>query len=102
MAETTASPDQVWTQTIGEGPLVAVALHAGHDLRPEVREIMNLTEEERLREEDPFTGEWTEIAPNQCQAPCPGGSSLTRSGEVQVTPPSVLRAKRTSIGSSVS
>jgi len=65
MAETTRTTDQAWTQTIGEGPLVAVALHAGHDLRPEVQAIMNLTDEERLREEDPFTGQWTTVAPNQ-------------------------------------
>jgi len=36
-------------------PLVTTAIHAGHDLRPEVAEAMALDEATRLREEDPFT-----------------------------------------------
>jgi N-formylglutamate deformylase len=36
-------------------PLVATAIHAGHDLRPEVARLMALDEPDRLREEDPFT-----------------------------------------------
>jgi N-formylglutamate amidohydrolase len=43
-------------------PIVAAAIHDGHNLRPEVAEIMALTEAERLREEDPFTGKLTMIA----------------------------------------
>lgn len=39
------------------GPLVATAIHEGHELRPNLQEIFNLGEEERRREEDPFTGE---------------------------------------------
>jgi N-formylglutamate deformylase len=39
----------------GNGPVVAVALHAGHALREGLREHLALTEEERLREEDPHT-----------------------------------------------
>jgi glutathione synthase len=54
-----------WTQVLGEGPFVAVASHNGHQLRSEVRELIKLTDEERLREEDPFTGEWTGIAPTR-------------------------------------
>lgn len=52
----------LWTVTKGDGPIVAVAIHAGHALRPEVAERMRLTDAERLREEDPFTDEWTKIA----------------------------------------
>ena len=37
------------------GPVVATAIHAGHDLRPEIREMLVLDEGTRLREEDPFT-----------------------------------------------
>ncbi len=48
-----------------KGPLVAIALHDGHQLRKEVAEIMLLNEDDRLREEDPFTGEWTTIGNNQ-------------------------------------
>jgi N-formylglutamate deformylase len=48
----------------GKGPLAAVAVHDGHDLRPEVAEWMQLDEATRRREEDPFTGNWTTMAPN--------------------------------------
>ena len=61
----TLPESQIWTRTLGEGPLVAVALHHGHDLRPEVRDFVQLSDEQRLREEDPFTGDWTTIAPTR-------------------------------------
>lgn len=54
--------DRIWRISHGEGPLVAAAVHAGHDLRPEVARATALTSGERLREEDPFTDEWTTIA----------------------------------------
>lgn len=57
--------DRIWTLERGEGPLVAVALHDGHDVRPEVAEALALDEAERLREEDPYTGRWTTIAPTR-------------------------------------
>lgn len=37
------------------GPVVATAIHAGHELRTEVADAMKLDEEVRFREEDPFT-----------------------------------------------
>ena len=52
-------------RVIGEGPLVAVAIHHGHDLRPEVRELVALSDEELLREEDPYTGGFADIAPTR-------------------------------------
>ena len=36
---------------------MATAIHDGHELRPEVAGVMRLSDEERLREEDPFTGQ---------------------------------------------
>jgi N-formylglutamate amidohydrolase len=42
----------------GEDPdprFVATAVHAGHDLRPEIAARMALTDRERRREEDPYT-----------------------------------------------
>lgn len=42
----------------GGGPLVATAIHHGHALRPEIEELLLLSQPERLREEDPFTGCW--------------------------------------------
>jgi len=44
-------------------PLVATAIHAGHDLRPEVAEHMLLDDEARRREEDPHTDRIAGCAP---------------------------------------
>jgi N-formylglutamate deformylase len=57
--------DQIWTLLRGDGPLVATAIHAGHTVRPEVKALMAIDEEGRLREEDPFTDVWTSVAPTQ-------------------------------------
>lgn len=45
----------------GDSPLIAVAPHHGHALRPEVADLIRLDDRHRLREEDPFTGHWTAI-----------------------------------------
>jgi len=52
----------LWKITIGEGPLIATAVHDGHELRDEVAALTALSDQERLREEDPYTGKWAEIA----------------------------------------
>jgi N-formylglutamate deformylase len=46
----------------GEGPVLATAIHAGHDLREETAALTALDEAARLTEEDPFTDRWTEVA----------------------------------------
>jgi N-formylglutamate amidohydrolase len=51
--------------TRGDGPLVAAALHAGHDARPDLLPHFALPEAERLREEDPFTDRLTAVAPTR-------------------------------------
>ena len=43
-------------------PVLATAIHAGHDLRPEVDSRLALDEATRLREEDPFTDRFTACA----------------------------------------
>ena len=43
-------------------PVLAVALHAGHDVRPDVESRMRLDGDARLREEDPFTDQIAEGA----------------------------------------
>jgi N-formylglutamate amidohydrolase len=48
--------------TEGQQPLVAVALHDGHYIRPEVKQLLAISPDERKREEDPFTAAWTDIA----------------------------------------
>jgi N-formylglutamate deformylase len=54
-----------WHLEQGSGPLVAVASHHGHLLRPELEGLCALSASERRREEDPFTGDWTAIAPTR-------------------------------------
>ena len=49
----------------GSGPLVATAIHDGHDVRPEVAAQLAIRESDRLREEDPYTGIWTDVAPTR-------------------------------------
>ncbi|REL37834.1 N-formylglutamate amidohydrolase [Rhodohalobacter sp. SW132] len=49
----------------GEGPVVAVALHSGHDVRNVLKPLYNLTDSERLREEDPHTDLLTTIVPSR-------------------------------------
>lgn len=41
--------------------VITTALHAGHELRPDVAEICALDEATRLREEDPYTDEISDI-----------------------------------------
>ena len=53
---------ELWQVVRGDDPLVATAIHDGHELRPEILAQMVLSEPERLREEDPYTGRWTEVA----------------------------------------
>ena len=54
-----------WKEKRGPGPLLATAIHHGHSVREEVARHLALDEAGRLREEDPFTGDWTEIAPTR-------------------------------------
>ncbi|WP_338109277.1 N-formylglutamate amidohydrolase [Prosthecochloris ethylica] len=49
----------------GRSPLIAVALHHGHELRPELHDFLAVSEADRLREEDPFTGVLADIAPSR-------------------------------------
>lgn len=56
------APYRVWR---GTDRIVATAIHAGHDLRPETAALITLDEAVRLREEDPFTDGWTHVAGNR-------------------------------------
>lgn len=53
--------NQSWVLTQGHGPVVAVALHDGHDVREDVAELFAISETDRRREEDPFTATWTTV-----------------------------------------
>jgi hypothetical protein len=52
-----SAPERWWTVTRGPGAVIATAIHDGHELRPDVAEAMSLSDPDRLREEDPFTGQ---------------------------------------------
>ena len=46
-------------------PLVTAAIHDGHRMSENLIGLSGLTETKRLREEDPFTGVWARLSPNQ-------------------------------------
>jgi N-formylglutamate amidohydrolase len=55
-------PPPAWSiSRAGGGPLVAIAVHQGHALRPEVAANIRLGHAEREREEDPYTGVFTRV-----------------------------------------
>jgi N-formylglutamate deformylase len=49
----------------GKSPVVVTAIHDGHRIRNELNGLFFLSEAERLREEDPFTGIWTGFSENR-------------------------------------
>lgn len=57
--------NKIWKLAEGGGSIVATAIHDGHDIRPGLQALMALREEDRLREEDPYTGLWTDIVPTR-------------------------------------
>ena len=54
-----------WTFIDGGGPLIMTAIHDGHELNDRVMERIAMSSEQRLQEEDPFTGRWAETSPTQ-------------------------------------
>jgi N-formylglutamate amidohydrolase len=56
--------DPRWQFERGDDCIITTAIHAGHELRPDVRAAMKLADADRLREEDPFTDAWTHCAKN--------------------------------------
>ncbi|WP_238388910.1 N-formylglutamate amidohydrolase [Roseimaritima ulvae] len=49
----------------GSGPIVAAAVHDGHDMRPRLEDRIAIDEDQRLHEEDPYTGELAQVAKTQ-------------------------------------
>ncbi|APG94795.1 N-formylglutamate amidohydrolase [Sinorhizobium americanum] len=62
---TLAGAGEWWTQLRGQSPVVATAIHNGHAMRDAAKRLCGLTEEERLREEDPFTEFIVRDVPNR-------------------------------------
>ncbi len=57
--------EEPFTMELGLSPIVATAIHDGHNTRQELGEYFNLNEAERLREEDPFTAKWVLFTDNR-------------------------------------
>ena len=68
MTLTCVDRERLWTVQHGPGAVVATAIHDGHGLRPEVAAQMSLSDADRLREEDPFTGEAVRDVPQHIVA----------------------------------
>src|SRR5918992_2067881 len=64
-AEIEQKPRPPWTILEGPSPIIAAAIHNGHDLRPEVAAFVGIDEHERQREEDPHTPRLTKVAPTR-------------------------------------
>jgi len=56
--------DPVWilTEKKTVSQILGAAIHDGHVIRPDLLPFIALSKSERLREEDPFTGEWARVA----------------------------------------
>lgn len=54
-----------YTLIRGSSPIVATAIHDGHQVRCELNDYFNLNDKERLREEDPFTATWANFTDNR-------------------------------------
>ena len=68
MAESNTSSSPLWRLQEGPGALLAFAIHDGHDLRKGLVGRIALDSAQRLREEDPFTGEWARLVPTSMTA----------------------------------
>ena len=63
-----AEPVALWCGQEADSPVVAVAVHGGHDLREEIAARMAVSEQDRLREEDRGTAEWATGFPSHLVA----------------------------------
>jgi len=59
-----------WTVNRGSGPVLATAIHDGTAVRPSVAARMALADDDRLREEDPFTGQAVAGVPTNIVVHC--------------------------------
>lgn len=56
-----ARPHEDWDILIGDGPVIATAIHDGHAMRPSLHPHLALGADDRRREEDPLTGVLTAV-----------------------------------------
>src|SRR5690606_11515034 len=58
---TVAESYEDWDILIGDGPVIATAIHDGHTIRPSLHPHLALDAADRRREEDPLTGVLTAV-----------------------------------------
>ena len=58
-------PAILWHWHEGAGPTLGVAVHAGHEMRPELIPYLAIDELTRVREEDPYSDYWTLACSNR-------------------------------------
>ena len=63
-ADNNAENGKLWVDHLGEGPLVATSIHAGHVIRRDLLPLLALDEPTRAREEDPYTDSWIKVVPS--------------------------------------
>lgn len=54
---------RLWVEHRGEGPLMATAIHAGHEVRLELLPLLAIDAVTRSREEDAYTDYWAKVVP---------------------------------------
>lgn len=54
-----------WHIDQAKGPILAVAIHSGHDIRAELVPLLAISEAERFREEDPYADYWATACPTR-------------------------------------
>src|SRR5690606_28410925 len=59
---------QDWDLVLGDGPVIATAIHDGHEVRQSLQPFLAIGEDERRREEDPLTGLLTVVGDVRLQA----------------------------------
>lgn len=53
-----------WNAIVGDGPITATAIHAGHVVRSDLKRHLAISDEDRRREEDPLTDYFLSLADN--------------------------------------
>jgi hypothetical protein len=56
--------DTLWVEQVGDGPVVATAIHAGHEVRRDLLPLLAIDESTRAREEDPYTDALVKVVPS--------------------------------------
>jgi hypothetical protein len=56
--------EKIWLEKVEDGPLLATAIHAGHEIRRELLPLIALDDAGRAREEDPYTDYLVKVVPS--------------------------------------